>query len=187
MATDADRNPADTQSKLAVRMHDVSAGLAVGIGLLKGLAQTAAPGAAPDCDGPIEVFEAVLADLRELAAPRTGAKNRRSRIGLADLLNKEAGRIGVALDIEVAGREDWLDTDQADLLRLAGREALRNVKRHSGASECRMTIDLTACPFVLQVRDWGAGISGPARPSAGIEGLRELASRLSCDLTRIFR
>jgi hypothetical protein len=183
MATDPNRNRADPQSKLAVRIHDVSAGLAVGIGLLKGFTQTAASGAPPDSKGPIEVFEAVLADLRELVPERTGARGRAVRIRLADLFKKEADRIGVALELEVAGREDWLDTDQADLLRLAGREALRNVKRHSGASECRMTIDLTGCPFVLQVRDWGAGISGRVRPSAGIEGLRELASTLSCDLT----
>ena len=183
MATATDRNPADAQSKLAVRLHDVSAGLAVGIGLLKSLKQTAASGAGPDCGGLIEVFEAVLADLRQLAPEPTRAKGKRPRIGLAELLKEEARRIGVSLDVEVAGHDDWLDTDQAELLRLAGREAMRNVKRHSGTSKCRMTIDLSDCPFVLQVRDWGAGISREARAGEGVDGLRRLASTMGCELT----
>ena len=183
MATATDRNPADAQSKLAVRLHDVSAGLAVGIGLLKSLKQTAASGAGPDCGGLIEVFEAVLADLRQLAPEPTRAKWKRPRIGLAELLKEEARRIGVALDVEVAGHDDWLDTDQAELLHLASREAMRNLKRHSGTSKCRMTIDLSDCPFVLQVRDWGAGISREARAGEGVDGLRRLASTMGCELT----
>jgi signal transduction histidine kinase len=183
MAAGTVGKPANDRSRLAVRIHDVSAGLAVGIGLLKGLKHSAASGGSSDCDGPIEVFEAVLADLRQLAPEPNRTTVMRPRMELAELLTEEARRIGVAVDLEVRGHDDWLDSDQAELLRHAAREAIRNVKRHSGADRCRMTIDLCSCPFILQVRDWGAGISGQARVGNGIEGLRELAWTMGCDLT----
>lgn len=183
MATGADRDPADAQSRLAVRLHDVTAGLAVGIGLLKGLKQSGDAGPGPDCDGAIEAFEAVLTDLKQLAPDSTRARPRHRRLGLGDLLDKEARRIGLALDLEIVGHDDWLAVDQAELLRLAGREAMRNVKRHSGTTKCRMTIDLSDCPFLLTARDWGAGIGPEAMVGAGIGGLRELASTMGCHLS----
>jgi signal transduction histidine kinase len=182
MAAGTVGKPANDRTRLAVRIHDVSAGLAVGIGLLKGLKHSASSGGGPSCDGPIEVFEAVLADLRQLAPEPSRTTVLRTRMELAELLTEEARRIGVEVELEVRGH-DWLDTDQAELLRLASREAMRNVKRHSGTSKCRMTIDLSDCPFVLQVRDWGAGISREARAGEGIDGLRKLASTMGCELT----
>jgi len=164
---------------LAARLHDVSAGLAVGVGLLKGLEQ-AVPGLTPV--PAIDVFESVLADVTRLAADPDGASKRRWPTDLATELEQEAKRLGIELDLQILGLDDWLATDQVELLRLVGREAIRNVKRHSGGAQCRLTIDLADCPFVLRVRDWGAGISPGTRVGKGIERLRELASGMGCEL-----
>ncbi|MGH9553501.1 MAG: hypothetical protein ACRD3W_29230, partial [Terriglobales bacterium] len=91
-------------------------------------------------------------------------------------------RAGVVLELDLVGLDDWLPIDDAELIRLAAREAIRNVKRHSGVAMCRMNVDLSDCPFVLRVRDWGGGISGEARPGSGIVMLTDLASAMGCDL-----
>jgi signal transduction histidine kinase len=68
------------------------------------------------------------------------------------------------------------------LLRLAAREAVRNVKRHAGTAKCQLRIDLSECPYVLRARDWGAGIDPASQAGNGIERLRNLAASLGGEL-----
>lgn len=182
VARDRPRSAADT-AWLAVRLHDVSAGLAVGVGLLKGWKEFAISDQRPDPLGALEVFEQVLAELRQLSraiSERAPVRNRPASV--RESLVREAKTAGVDLELRLTGEVGWLSDGQAELIRLAGREAIRNVKRHSAASRCRITIDLSTCPFVLTARDWGAGIQREARPGGGIALLEDLAGQMGATL-----
>jgi len=43
-------------------------------------------------------------------------------------------------------------------------------------------VDLSACPFVLWARDWGAGIRPGSQVGKGIVTLRALAASMGCEL-----
>jgi signal transduction histidine kinase len=173
------RISAASSIRMAVRLHDVSAGLAVGIGLLKGWKESGWSERKPDPHRTIEVFEQVLAELRQLSrAISEGAAVRPRPGSVRESLEREAKAAGVDLELRLTGKEGWLSDGQAELVRLAGREAIRNVKRHSGVSRCRITIDLSTCPFVLRARDWGAGIQREARLGGGIALLEDLAGEM---------
>jgi signal transduction histidine kinase len=168
---------------LAARLHDASAGLAVGIGLLKGSTDTASSELLPDPGHAIQIFEQVLAELRQLsrtvsARPVVGPRSP----SVLESLKRDATVAGVELELTVIGREDWLTSEHLDLLLLAGRESIRNVKRHSGARRCRVTIDVSTCPFVLSARDWGSGIRAGTRVGAGIGLLDDLATEMGAAL-----
>ncbi len=168
---------------LAVRLHDVSAGLAIGIGLVKGW-QESRPGIVQHApNDALEILEQVLTELRQLSrAVSSEAPPSRRSATLRECLQREASSIGVELDLKVAGRESSLSGDEAELVRIAGREAIRNVKRHSGTSRCRIRIDLAARPFVLTARDWGAGIRAREHMGAGIALLETLAREMGAEL-----
>jgi signal transduction histidine kinase len=169
--------------RLAVRIHDMSAGLAVGVALLKGWKESGWSKQKPEPDLTIEVFEQVLAELRLLSrAISEGASARSRPQSVRDSLELAAKTAGVELELRLAGSEGWLTEGQAELVRLTGREAIRNVKRHSGASRCRIAIDLSTCPFVLTARDWGAGIQPEARLGGGIALLEDLAAEMGASL-----
>ena len=167
--------------RLAARIHDASAGLAIGIGLLKGLTDT---GSGAEVDRLVEVLEQVQVELRQLSRSVAEGADREVRsTNVRGALERTAETAGVRLEVKVIGREDWLPGDMVELLDLAGREAIRNVKRHSGASRCRITLDVSSCPFALIVRDWGAGVQRGMPQDSGIALLQELARGMGAVLT----
>ncbi len=168
---------------LAAHLHDAAAGLAIGVASLKGIDRSAEPSHQSDLRQVTEALEGVLADLKSLS--RSVVANATQPSPPADLvasLMREAGRAGVILELDMVGRIDWLGTGQAELVYLTAREAIRNVKRHSGSATCRISIELSDCPFVLRARDWGSGISPQSRPGDGIFTLKQLATTLGCEL-----
>ena len=169
--------------QMAVRLHDASAGLAVGIGLLKGWTEAGWTGPKPDSQFVIEVFEEVLIELRQLSRTvSSGSAGSRRRRNLPEALQRDANAAGVELALKVIGQEELLSKAELELLHLVGRESIRNVKRHSGGSYCRITLDLSTCPYVLSVRDWGAGIRPGTKPAGGITFLEELAGEMGAVL-----
>ena len=171
------RHVGDVDQELAARLHDVAAGLAVGVGLLKGMGGATST----ECRAGIEVLESVLADVKQLSQAPRGADIRSRGVDLAGGLREEANRLGVACELELVGDDGWLGAEERELVRLVGREALRTVKRHSGSAKCGITIDLSDCPFVLRARDPGAGIAGDAQEADGFTTLRALATALGCE------
>lgn len=168
---------------LAVRLHDASAGLAVGIGLLKGSTESASSEQQPDSSLAIQMFEQVLDELRQLSRTVSARPVVRPRPqSVVESLKRDALVAGVELELTVMGREDWLTGEQVDLLVLAGRESIRNVGRHSGTRRCRVTIDISTCPFVLSVSDWGTGIRPGTRVGGGIRLLDDLATEMGAAL-----
>lgn len=165
--------------QMAVRLHDASAGLAIGIGLLKGWTEAGWTEPKPDSRFVIEVFEEVLIELRQLSRTiSSGSAGSRRRRNLQEAFQLDAKAAGVELALKIVGREDLLSKAELEVLHLVGRESIRNVKRHSGGSRCRITLDLSTCPYVLSVRDWGAGLQPGTKPGDGITLLEELAREM---------
>jgi signal transduction histidine kinase len=176
------RNGTELSLTLAAQLHDVAAGLAVGVGQLKASKQSGDENRPSDLRSVTEALEVVLADLKSLT--RSVAERPKPHLAtdwVASVM-REARRVGVTLELDVVGPTDWLAADQAELLYLTAREAIRNVKRHSGSATCRMTIEVSDCPFVLRARDWGGGIKPESRPGEGVLILKELATSMGCDL-----
>ena len=170
-------------AELAVRLHDAAAGLAVGIGLLKIDAEVPSIDRLRQTDQALAILVEVQANLKHLSrafldiAPQANPP--------ADLehgLKREAKRLGVRLEIEVAGETKWLPASHAELVWLVSREGLRNVRRHSGSAACRIQLHLRTCPFVLRIRDWGGGVRPGAQRGEGVSLLREMAATMGCDL-----
>jgi len=164
--------------ELAARLHEAAAGLAVGIAILKEGKPHA--GGTPAA---IDALEQVADQLRDITRARRPATPRRHRPAtVADHLTRAAELAGIDLNLELIGNPEWLIKDHASLLSLVGREAIRNVRRHSGVGSCRIIMDVSSCPFVMRVRDWGAGLIAGVRAGDGIAILEQLARGLGCQL-----
>jgi two-component system NarL family sensor kinase len=164
-------------ASLAARLHDTSTGLAISIGLLQG---------ALDDDALVRVramLEDSLANLRGLTASLSRSHIGRSRVGLRDSLGREAARFRLDLKFVMTGDDSWLTPQHLALLNLAGREALRNVRRHAGTDTCRLALYLAGCPFEMRVRDWGSGCRPDSLPRRGLGLLSDLAAESGCTLT----
>lgn len=170
-------------AEFPVRLHDVSTGLAIGISLLKGAEGTLDVDTARGSVRALAVLEDSLAQLRTLtAATAGGGRGQKPRPQLAESIRREASRLRIRLDLDLVGKADWLAPNLADLILLISREGLRNVRRHSGASACKITIDLASCPLSVQIRDWGAGLPEGARVGGGIQLLQRMAADMGCEL-----
>ncbi len=170
--------------EIPARLHDVATGLAIGISLLRSApahpGMDTAPSNAPQALG---LLEDSLAQLRVLTAATSGGSSwRKSRPQLAESIQREALRLSIRLELDLRGKEDWLAPNLADMILLVSREGLRNVWRHAGASTCKITIDLTNCPFSVRIRDWGAGLPEGAHVGGGIQLLQRMAADIGCEL-----
>ena len=56
------------------------------------------------------------------------------------------------------------------------REALTNVRRHSGSSICRVRMGFAARPFLIEVSDEGRGFADHGLAGYGLMGMRERAA-----------
>jgi signal transduction histidine kinase len=56
------------------------------------------------------------------------------------------------------------------------REALANVRKHSGSSICRVRIHFAAHPFMVEVADEGRGLGHSRDGGYGLVGMRERAA-----------
>ena len=129
---------------------------------------------------PIEqILEAVLASCREMLRtlrPDTRLGQRR----LVDELRRTAEEFGslygIRVELWTSGAEEDLSTGQREVVFHIVREALTNVRRHSGAQICRVRLGFAARPFVVEVADEGGGIPEGTAGGYGIVGMRERAA-----------
>jgi len=169
--------------EIPVRLHDVATSLAIGISLLKSGPAPLGMDAARGTLQALALLEDSLAQLRtHTAATAGGSTWQKSRPQLAESIQREAFRLRIRLELDLRGKEDWLAPNLSDLIQLVSREGLRNVRRHSGASVCKITIDLESCPFSVRIRDWGAGLGEGARVGGGIQLLQRMAADIGCEL-----
>jgi len=164
-------------ASLAARLHDGTASLALGIGFLRSEELTSHRALRQ----PLEILDQALVSLKQLEANLSEGK-RPSEVDLGDCLRQQADLLGIELDLRVTGSAEQLAPGLIELLRLAGREALLNVRRHSGTRACQIELDLCSCPFTFRARDWGAGLTFGRNGGHGVALLGELADWLGCQL-----
>ena len=164
---------------IAGRLHDASAEIALGLGLLR----SKPPGVSSRGSQAVAMLYQALGDLKQLEADVRRETSPRPARDLVPELHRQAALLGLALDLRAAGTIDELEPCFADLLDLVGREALINVRRHSGVRACEIDLDFTVVPFVLRARDRGIGPGSRPEAGRGLSMLRDMARWLGCELT----
>ncbi len=112
-----------------------------------------------------------LADLRPAAISADGL--------VGDLRHQaeEFARIyGIRVELSSNGTEDMISAQQREVVAQVVREALTNVRRHSGSAICRVKMGFAARPFLIEVSDEGRGFAAGGAKGYGLMGMRERAA-----------
>ena len=112
-----------------------------------------------------------LADLRPAAIGPDGL--------LGDLRREAedfARHYGIRVELSSNGTEDMLAPHHREVVAQVVREALTNVRRHSGSSICRVRMGFAARPFLIEVSDEGRGFADGGAAGYGLIGMRERAA-----------
>ena len=120
------------------------------------------------------LLESTRATLRDMRPRRLGPDGL-----VADLrgMAEEFGRLnGIRVEIWTSGREEELSQGQREVIYNIVREALTNVRRHSGATVARVRLGFAAKPFLVEVADEGKGFESPGSGGYGLVGMRERAT-----------
>jgi two-component system, NarL family, sensor kinase len=83
---------------------------------------------------------------------------------------------GIRVELSSNGTEDMLSPHHREVVAQVVREALTNVRRHSGSSICRVKMAFAARPFLIEVSDEGRGFAGAGTGGYGLMGMRERAA-----------
>jgi signal transduction histidine kinase len=172
------------RARIAREMHDgIATDLAGAISLFKVYLES--PGAVDkeSQDGEMlgnifEILERALKQVREtLATLRPRPIGPEGLMGDLRRQGEEFARLyGIRVELSSSGTEELLPPQQREVVYQVVREALTNVRRHSGSSICRVKMAFAAKPFLIEVSDEGRGIgSGPAG-GYGLVGMRERAA-----------
>lgn len=112
-----------------------------------------------------------LADMRPAAVGPNGV--------LADMRRQaeEFARLyGIRVEVSSNGTEEMLSPHHREVVAQVVREALTNVRRHSGSTICRVKMAFAARPFLIEVSDEGKGFAGAGTAGYGLVGMRERAA-----------
>lgn len=112
-----------------------------------------------------------LADLRPAAIGPGGVLNDLRRVA-----NEFARLYGIRVELSSNGTEDMLAPHHREVVAQVVREALTNVRRHSGSSICRVKLGFGARPFLIEVSDEGRGFADGGSSGYGLMGMRERAA-----------
>lgn len=165
---------------LAARLHDATTRLALGLALLP----PEPIGVAPHQNQirPIHLLEDSLASLRRIGIEVASDATQPKSHGLAVEFKQQADRLAIDLDLRILGSAESISPALAELVRLIGREALVNVRRHSASRKCQITLDLIEYPFEFSARNWGTSVRTTPGDGQGLQLLGRLAEWLGCRL-----
>jgi signal transduction histidine kinase len=169
------------RARMARELHDtVATDLAGAISLFKIYVESH-PGSAKKgpMDGTLvnvlEILERMLKHVREtLAELRPRPIGPEGLVGDIRHQADEFARLySIRVEISTIGTEDMVSAHQREVVYQVVREALTNVRKHSGSSICRVRMAFAARPFLIEVSDEGSGFAS-ARPGGyGLVGMRE--------------
>jgi signal transduction histidine kinase len=165
-------------ASVVTRLHDGTAILALGLGFLRAAEFRSKRRQVQSLD----LLERALVSLKQLEGDLGRIEGVPLQSDVVTSLKQQADLLDIELDLRVTGSSDQVAPSVVEFLRLAGREALLNVRRHSGTRTCRIQLDFASCPLALRARDWGAGLGTGANGGHGLVLLRELADWLGCEL-----
>jgi signal transduction histidine kinase len=168
------------RARISRELHDgVAADLAGAISLFKVyLENSRGDGQDEMLRNVFEILERSLKNVREaLAELRPAAVGPDGLVGELRNQAEEFSRMyGIRVEISNNGTEDLLSSQQREVVAQVIREALTNVRRHSGSSTCRVKLGFAARPFLIEVSDEGRGFTGRGRAGYGLVGMRERAA-----------
>jgi signal transduction histidine kinase len=125
-----------------------------------------------------EILERLLKNVREALADLRPAQI--GPDGLVGDLRRQADDFARLYSIRVEfsniGTEDQLSAQHREVVAQVVREALTNVRRHSGSSVCRVKMAFAARPFLIEVSDEGRGFVSGGSAGYGLVGMRERAA-----------
>lgn len=125
-----------------------------------------------------EILEGLLRQVREaLADLRPAPIGSEGLVGEIRRQAEEFSRLyGIRVELSSNGTEDMLASQHREVVAQVVREALTNVRRHSGSSICRVKMGFAARPFLIEVSDEGRGFASDGGAGYGLMGMRERAA-----------
>ena len=125
-----------------------------------------------------EILERMLKQVREtLAELRPRPIGPEGLVGDLRHQAEEFARLyAIRVEIATSGTEDMLPPPQREVVNQVVREALTNVRKHSGSSICRVRMHFAARPFFIEVSDEGRGFESSQAHGYGLVGMRERAA-----------
>jgi signal transduction histidine kinase len=169
------------RTRIARELHDgVAADLAAAVALFK-LFFEAEPNPGSDEESLRHIFEIMQGLLEKTRSTLRDMRPRRLAAGsLSDELRKtvdEYSRLySIRVELWSSGREEELTASQREVVFHVVREALTNVRRHSGSPVCQVRLGFAAKPFLIEVADEGKGLELTPGTGYGLVGMRERAA-----------
>lgn len=167
------------RSRIARELHDnLATDLAAALALFKFYMESKAVKQDETLASLLETLERMLKNVRgtltELRPRPIGPG------GLMEDLRKQAGEFsrlyGIRVELSSSGTEEQLPVPQREVVFHVVREALTNVRRHSGSAICRVKLAFAARPFLIEVADEGRGFAATPSGGYGLVGMRERAA-----------
>ena len=167
------------RARIARELHDgLATELAGAISLLKVYTEQAKGAPDSTLKNALEILERSLKHVREsLADLRPKTIGPQGLVGDVRRQAEEFARLyGIRVELSSHGNEDLLSAQQREVVAQVVREALTNVRRHSGSAICRVKMRFAARPFLIEVSDEGRGFSADIAGGYGLMGMRERAA-----------
>jgi len=169
------------RARIARELHDgLAADLAAAVALFKFYFESgrSSPEGEEVLKNVFEIMSSLLEDTRNtLRAMRPRQLGPEGLVEELRATAEEYGRLyGIRVEIWTSGREDELAPGQREVVFHIVREALTNVRRHSGSAVCRVRLAFAAKPFLIEVTDEGKGFVNQGGGGYGLVGMRERAA-----------
>jgi signal transduction histidine kinase len=169
------------RARIARELHDgVAADLATAVSLFKYYFESARsqPDGEQVLQNVFDILQTLLENTRStLRAMRPHRLGPDSLVDALRTTSEEYGRLyGIRVELWSSGREDDLPRGQREVVFHIVREALTNVRRHSGSAVCRVRLGFAAKPFLIEVTDEGKGFVSTSGSGYGLVGMRERAA-----------
>jgi signal transduction histidine kinase len=167
------------RARMARELHDgVATDLAGAISLFKVYMESRKGQPDETLKNVFEILERLLKQVREaLADLRPAPIGPDGLVGDLRRQGEEFSRLyGIRVELSSNGTEDMISPQQREVVVHVVREALTNVRKHSGSSICRVKMAFAARPFLVEVSDEGRGIASKGGAGYGLMGMRERAA-----------
>jgi len=167
------------RARIARELHDgVATDLAGAISLFKVYLEKTKGEADETLTGVFEILEGSLRRVRDsLAELRPAAIGPGGLVGDLRRQADEFSRLyGIRVELSNVGTEEMLSAHHREVVAQVVREALTNVRRHSGSAICRVRMGFAARPFLIEVSDEGRGFGADDAAGYGLMGMRERAA-----------
>ncbi|HSP09183.1 MAG TPA: sensor histidine kinase [Candidatus Dormibacteraeota bacterium] len=167
------------RARIARELHDgVATDLAGAISLFKVYLETRKGPPDQNLKNVFEILERLLKNVREaLADLRPAAIGPDGLVGDLRRQADEFARLyGIRVELSNTGTEDEISAQQREVVAQVVREALSNVRKHSGSTICRVKMAFAANPFLIEVSDEGRGFTSKSGSGYGLMGMRERAA-----------